>query len=78
MDHWDLIECDLHEVYGIDAADPQILDGRPWQWFLRRVRGLGTTECRLQRKLSPPPDQIPPSAPSVPSIPSLPAGARHR
>jgi hypothetical protein len=64
--HWDLIDADFQEVYGIDTADPYVMD-RPWQWFLRRVKGLLTTECRLQRKLTPA-DQ----APQVPSVPSMP------
>ena len=55
-DHRGLIEADLHQVYGIDTGSG-ILRERSWSWFQRRVAGLLTCECRIQRKLSPPEKQ---------------------
>lgn len=61
-DHRDLVEADLHEVYGIDTGSG-ILRERTWKWFCRRVSGLLTCECRIQRKLAPPEKTKKPSAP---------------
>lgn len=35
-----VVEADLHEVYGIDLGDPDVLHRRTWVWFTRRVQGL--------------------------------------
>jgi hypothetical protein len=61
--HWDLIDADLHQVYGLDSAS-EAFNERPWRWFQRRVLGLLTCESRIQRKLAPPEP-----TPAVPSIP---------
>lgn len=41
------MEADLHDVYGIDLDDPQLLAGRSWPWLRLRIRGL------LTRPMSP-------------------------
>lgn len=49
-----MVENDLHEVYGIDVGDKQLMHDRSWRWLRVRVLGLvwepGT---RLQRVLHP-------------------------
>lgn len=39
LQHWGLVEADLHEHYGIDLDDP-VLANRTWRWFRVRVLGL--------------------------------------
>jgi hypothetical protein len=38
--HWPLIQQDLHETYGIDTGDQQLMTGRSWFWLATRIRGL--------------------------------------
>ena len=40
--HWNLIEADLHDVYGIDCGDMQMMRARSWRWLKVRVDGLLT------------------------------------
>jgi hypothetical protein len=61
-EQWPLIEADLHQIYGIDTGSG-IFSQRTWGWLKARILGLLTCECRLQRKLSPPPPE-PPKAPT--------------
>ncbi|THV26060.1 hypothetical protein E9998_19965 [Glycomyces paridis] len=63
-DHRDLVEADLHEIYGVDTGSG-VLDQRSWAWLQRRLAGLLTCECRLQRKLKPPEKTA--KTPSMPS-----------
>lgn len=48
---------DLHEVYGIDVEDADLMASRPWRWLFQRMLGLLSTECRVQRVLNPTPEQ---------------------
>jgi hypothetical protein len=50
---WTLVELDLHELYGIDVHDRELLHARPWRWLHVRIVGLLSTECRVQRVLNP-------------------------
>ena len=38
--HWRLIEADLHDVYGIDVNDDDLLSRRSWRWLRVRIGGL--------------------------------------
>jgi len=34
------VEADLHEVYGIDADDAELMRSRSWRWLRSRVLSL--------------------------------------
>lgn len=56
--HRDLIEQDLHEVYGIDvnladAFHDRTLRKRSWSWFLVRLAGLLNSNTRLTAAMTP-------------------------
>lgn len=53
MQHWQLIEADLHETYGIDV-ESGILRARTWRWLQIRIVGLLSAESRLARQINPP------------------------
>lgn len=53
LEHWALVEVDLHEQYGVDIGAPGFLRTRTWRWLRTRVFGLLSTECRTQRALNP-------------------------
>ncbi|ROO51080.1 hypothetical protein EDC02_5944 [Micromonospora sp. Llam0] len=53
LTHWDLVEADLHQHYGIDADDRALMRARSWRWLQARITGLLSIESRLQRALSP-------------------------
>jgi len=55
-------------VYGIDV-ETGILAERSWKWFQRRIGGLLSCECRIQRKLTPPEKTKPAKPPATPHIP---------
>ena len=59
LQQWPLIEADLHEVYGIDVEDGNLLRRRSWRWLRTRVIGLLSAESRLHRHFAPPPDKNP-------------------
>ena len=40
-EHWDDVEADLHERFGIDLWAPGVLD-RPWPWLISRIVALLT------------------------------------
>ncbi len=48
-----LVEADLHEVFGIDIGDEELMRSRSWRWLQLRVIALLSTESRLRRKLFP-------------------------
>lgn len=52
--HYDLLEQDLHEHYGIDLEDEALLAARSWRWLRARIHGLlnGTKPTRLSEALS--------------------------
>ena len=52
VSHWQLIEIDFQEIYGIDLAS-KAMDQRSWRWLRIRIFGLLSTECRTQRALNP-------------------------
>lgn len=61
MHRWSLVEQDLHQYYGIDLGDEELLRARSWRWLSARVVGLLSVErgpfgdggSRLQRALRP-------------------------
>lgn len=54
LKHWDLIEVDLHQWYGVDVGDG-LLVRRSWRWLERRISGLLAIEkSRLRLTLYPP------------------------
>lgn len=56
LGHWELIEADLHQHYGIDVRDG-ILARRSWRWLELRITGLLSIEkSRLRLTLYPPED----------------------
>lgn len=61
LSRWPLVEADLHEVYGIDAEDRELMRSRSWRWLETRIAGLLAADTRLSRALAPEPE--------LPSIP---------
>lgn len=57
LDNWGLVELDFQQVYGIDLSTPGLLQSRTWRWMTMRMRGLLSTEGRIQRVLNPTPEQ---------------------
>lgn len=55
------MECDLHDLYGIDVWDEQLMAARPWPWLRVRILGLLSAETRVARVLLP--------RPAVPALP---------
>jgi len=47
------VEVSLHQVYGIDVGDKELMKSRSWRWLSLRIIGLLMIECPLQRKLNP-------------------------
>jgi hypothetical protein len=58
LDHWHLIEADLHQLYGIDV-ESGILRARSWRWLRTRITGLLAADSRLAHALTPPDHRIP-------------------
>lgn len=56
LEVWALIEADLHEVYGVDVGDEQLLRDRSWAWLRVRILGLLSTQGRLFRHFTPTPE----------------------
>jgi hypothetical protein len=52
LELWALVECDLHDHYGVDAGDEQLMAARPWPWLRTRILGLMTADTRLARALA--------------------------
>ncbi|OJX98675.1 MAG: hypothetical protein BGO96_04670 [Micrococcales bacterium 73-15] len=50
LQHWSLVELDLHEVYGADLHDPAL--DRPWPWWRARITGLLSMKSRLVQALT--------------------------
>ena len=57
LSHWQHIEADVQEHYGIDLAAPGLLDGRSGRWLRVRILGLLDVESRLHHALFPPKDE---------------------
>jgi hypothetical protein len=55
LEHWDLVEADMHERYGIDLSAPGLLTQRSGRWLAVRICGLfggsGLTPSRLAARL---------------------------
>lgn len=52
LNHWRLIEADLHQFYGIDLDDPD-RSPRSWRWLKVRIIGVVAIESRIARALAP-------------------------
>lgn len=58
MVRWALVPLDLHQQFGIDLADHDLLRQRTWPWLRSRIAALVSEPgTRLQRALQP--DQTP-------------------
>jgi hypothetical protein len=55
LDHWPLIEADLHEHFGLDVGDRALLRSRSWRWLRVRILALLSADSRLARATAPPP-----------------------
>ena len=53
LTHWDRIQLDLHERFGIDTGDRELLRSRPWSWLRLRISSLLAVESRLVAALRP-------------------------
>jgi hypothetical protein len=53
LERWALIECDLHERFGVDVGDAQLMASRPWPWLRTRITGLLMEDTRLTRAVAP-------------------------
>lgn len=49
--HWPLLEVDLHERFGIDLEDREMLSRRSWRWLRTRIHSLMHTDSRLCRAI---------------------------
>jgi len=47
------VEADLHETYGLDVGDHQLLAARSWRWLRARILGLLASDTRITRKFAP-------------------------
>lgn len=58
LERWDLVEADLHQVYGIDIDDRELRETRTWRWLRVRIGGLLTNpDTRICRALAKEPEQ---------------------
>lgn len=57
LEHWALIEADLHDTYGVDVGDTALMAARSWRWLRVRVLGLLSADTRLARAFTPEPVQ---------------------
>jgi len=64
LSRWQLVQLDMHQTYGIDMGDRDLLRSRSWPWLRLRVVGLVSEPgTRLQRALRPsetPASMLPP------------------
>lgn len=49
---WRTIQCDLHDVYGIDTGDLALMNARTWRWLRTRIVGLVSADTRTLRALT--------------------------
>lgn len=54
---WTLVETDLHEHFGIDVYDSQLMRSRPWRWLEARIIALIAVENGRVRNWFFPPKQ---------------------
>jgi len=48
-----MVEADLHETFGVDVGDRQLMRARSWRWLQTRIFGLLNADTRLHRALVP-------------------------
>jgi hypothetical protein len=48
-----LVEVDLHQHYGIDIDDRELLRRKSWRWLSLRILGLLSIESRLRASIYP-------------------------
>lgn len=53
MEFWGLVDCDLHDVYGINVWDDQFMASTPWPMLRTRIVGLLSADTRIARALLP-------------------------
>jgi hypothetical protein len=53
LTRWELVEADLHQVFGIDLDRSSALRGRSWRWLRARIGGLLVCDSRIARALDP-------------------------
>ncbi|WP_188197215.1 hypothetical protein [Nonomuraea sp. SYSU D8015] len=53
LSRWELVEADLHQVFGIDLDQSSALRGRSWRWLRTRIAGLLVCDSRIARALDP-------------------------
>lgn len=74
MEHWELVQLDFQEIYGIDLSTPGLLRARSFRWLVLRTIGLlstdrgplGTGGSRVQRVLRPVKIEVPPTPGATP------------
>ena len=52
LHHWDLIELDLHDRFGVDV-ESGVLRERSGRWLRLRILGLLSADTRLWRAMNP-------------------------
>lgn len=57
LEVWALIEADLHEVYGLDLGDDDLMRARSWSWLRVRILALLSTHGRVFRHFAPDPER---------------------
>ena len=62
LQHWALIEADLHQEYQVDVEDRALMRARSWRWLETRILGLLSVHSRLARALRPKPEEAPDGA----------------
>lgn len=50
-----LVETGLHQQYGLDLAQPGLMQQRDWRWLQVRLAALLAADTALARALAPPP-----------------------
>ena len=71
---WPFVEADFHREYGVDLADPEVLRGRTWRWFIVRLFGLSEqsrTWSHLRRHLDTAPRPAAPGDDDVEALDAL-------
>lgn len=57
LTRWALVEADLHETYGIDLGERDLLRARSWRWLRVRILGLLAADTRIARAFAPEPSK---------------------
>lgn len=51
FNNFECIEVDLHQIFGIDIADPELMEARPYHWLRRRIIRLISLDSLLANVL---------------------------